>query len=132
MDKNYLKFFCLCFKCLEFFYKKIYIWKSCLDNLITNTAFVTLSYSLFLWITQGQSELVWTIRVYIKGSLKRHLLVDKQITIMQFNDLLEEKMNFPHHRYNFKYACKFMDMTLITLKNPYYEYSKFQRKLNRC
>ena len=24
MDKNYLKFFCLCFKCLEFFYKKKY------------------------------------------------------------------------------------------------------------
>ena len=33
MDKNYLKFFCLCFKCLEFFYIK----KNCPDNLNTNT-----------------------------------------------------------------------------------------------
>ena len=37
MDKNYLKFFCLCFKCLEFFYKKKTYKKNCLDNLNTNT-----------------------------------------------------------------------------------------------
>ena len=36
MDKNYLKFFCLCFKCLEFFHKKKYK-KNRLDNLNTNT-----------------------------------------------------------------------------------------------
>ena len=38
MDKSYLKCFCLCFKCLKFCHKKIYIQnKNCPVNLNTNT-----------------------------------------------------------------------------------------------